>query len=257
MAAIAYINLADSATITASSSAPLMPASRLQYPHVSRKWRGVNGTGEALIVDLGSAQSIDTVALIGLNLTLAGQARVRVSSSDATGVAGNLYDNGAGVTGLVDPAYGYLVVLLPSPVTGRYVRIDVLDSSLSYVEAGRLYIGKRFTTTYNFAPGWQDGRVDTSRKTVSRGGQTYIDVNVSYRTVDISFEWLTLAERNSSVAEIDRLNGEHTDILLIRDTASTNMGRDCLWGLVDGNQPIVQPYAANVFSKSYRLRERL
>src|SRR5215218_3992701 len=109
--ALAFINRANDATITASSSAPLMPPRRLiADPHVARKWRGSAGSTEYLTIDLQALYAISAVALFGLNLTAAGITRVRVSATDPTAIAGELYDSSAAAE-RVDPDYGTMVVL--------------------------------------------------------------------------------------------------------------------------------------------------
>jgi hypothetical protein len=254
-ATFVYPNLADGGTITASSSAALMSPRRLQNPHVARKWRGVSGGSEWVCVDLGAALSIDTVALVGINLTLAGSHRVRVSNSDPTGAAGELYNSGS-LSAKVDPAYGYLVQLLTNPVTGRYVRVDVSDA-LSYIEAGRFVVGLRRVFAVNFAAGWSRGYEDLSRRRASRGGQTYIDRGDTYRKLELPFEFLSRTERNSLVEDLDLLAGTHDDVLVITDPLSSNLGRDSVWGLFDDLDPVVQPVMVDLFRKTFRVSERL
>jgi len=255
-AAIAYLNRSDDGAIRASSAAALMPPEKLQNPHVARKWRGLLGSSEYLTIDLETPQSIDTVALMGLNLTAGGTTRLRVSATDSTATGSLLYDSSA-VVGAVNPAYGYFIGLLPAPVTGRYVRIDLTDDELSYIEAGRLFVGPRTQFTRNFAPGVRWDRVDLSRKTKGRGGQTFIDRGNSYRTLDVTFEALTRGERYGVVEDIDRLAGERSDVLFLSDPTSDNLGADSIWGLLNGMRPTVQPYRVDIYSKSYGLEERL
>lgn len=254
-AAVLYRNLADASLITASSAAGSMSPAHLKDPHVARKWRGGGNLAEWLIVDLGSLQPVDTFALIGLNLTAAGTVRVRVSATDATGLAADAYDSTV-LVGAVDPAYGYFVHLAVQPVSGRYVRIDLADT-LSYIQAGRLAIGKRSIFETNFSVGWSRSYTDLSRRTPSRGGQTYINRGPKYRSADVSFDWLTEDERNGFVEEIDRECGMSDDVLFVSDQTSDNLGRDSVWGLLDDLQGIVQPYSIDVFRKAYRISERL
>jgi hypothetical protein len=253
--AFAYKNYADTATITASSVAGNMSARRLQDPHVAEKWRGRSG-GESLIFDLGGAFLVDTVALMGVTLTKAGQTQVRLSSGDPTGATGDRHNSG-GVIGAVDPAYDYLVHLLPAPVNARYVRIDLSDSSVAAVEAGRAFIGPRTELSVPFSTGASFGYADLSQTSRSRGGQAYIDRNVGYRTLEATFDWLTTGERRGIIEELDRIVGQRQDLLFIANTKSDNLGRDSLWCLRDDMQPTVQPYSFEPFRKAFRLSERL
>lgn len=258
--ALAYANLADLGTFTSTVSAiATAPVSRLQNHHVGRKARWLNDS-VGIICDLGSAKTLDTLGMFGIGsaFTTSGTTRVRVSTSDATGVAGDLYDSTAQL-GKVDESYGYLVTLLSAPVAGRYVRWDCSLASIMYFEAGRAFVGARTQFGVNFQPGWSRGYVDQSRVDYSRGGQRHIDPEVQYRTCEIKLSFLSATERNGIVESIDRINGEKTDVLLIADPSSTNLGRDCIWGFIDGNSPVFENNVliTPMYEKSYKFRERL
>lgn len=254
-AAIAFENLSDEATVTVSSAAALMGASYLVESHVARKWR-TTGVSGSIHIDLLAATDVDTFALIGCNLTATGTVRVMTSLTDPTGVGGPFeYDTGA-VAGVVDPDYGYAIVLRSTPVSARYVHIELTDAALTYVEAGRMFVGARTQLGINFAPGWQRGYTDRSRRTESRNGQIFIDRNNMHRNFELTFNGLSESEALGVMQDLDRLNGEHLDILMITDPDSTNLGRDSIWGLVE-LQPLIQPYSvAEHFSKKIQIRER-
>jgi len=253
--AFAYRNLADTADITASSVAGNMFASRVQDVHVAEKWRATSGSAY-LTFDLGGVFYLDTIALMGLNLTETGQTQVRLSATDATAVAGQIYNSGV-VTGRVDPRYGYFVDCLPGLVQARYGRIDLTDTAVAAVEAGRLFVGQRTELDVAYTTGASDGYVDLSKSSRARGGQLYIDRNTTYRTVDVTFEFITQSERRGIVEELDRVVGQRQDLLFIKDVNSDNMGRDSLWCMRDDMQLTVQPYTVDIFRKSFRLSERL
>lgn len=262
-AAILYDNLADTATVTASSWVAAAPPATLQNEHVSRRWKGRLGASEYVLVDLGAATAIDTIALLGCqaivgdtqaNMTAAATTRVRVSTADAMGLAGDAYDSGL-AAGRVRAAYGALVVHRPAPVTGRYVRIDLAQASAEAILAGRLVIGLRSAFAVNFGYGWSYGYADLSRTKKSAGGQTYIERDDRYRVLNLNFEFVDPAERYGFVDEIDRINGLSRDILFVIDPASSEPDRDTLWGLMTDLSPPTEPYL-NLFSKSYRIEER-
>src|SRR5262245_30302252 len=129
VAAIIHTNKADDATLSASSFIAAAPPSMLQNHHVSRRWKGRLGDTEWLLADLGSLQSIDTIALSGcqyidaddnqVNMTSAAITQVRVATVDNTGEAGDAYDS-TSAAGRISEAYGALVIHLATPVTGRY-----------------------------------------------------------------------------------------------------------------------------------------
>jgi hypothetical protein len=248
MAAVVYNNLADAATVLASSQVVLAPAVNVQNEHVARKWRSITAA-DHLIADFGSLVSIDTVAAIGLT---AATMRVRLSTVDSSGAAGDAYDGG---TDAVDQNYRAGIELLPSAVSARYLRVDFASGG-SYCEVGRLVAGVRSRFTYNFAYGWGRSWIDPSIRTKTRGGQTQISPETSYRTLDLNFEWLATADRHGFVEAIDRDNGLKTDVLFITDEDSASLARDSLWGLVAEMTPVSQPYFG-MFTKQLRIEERL
>ena len=247
-AAAVYDNLADDATISASTQVLLTPVANLQNPHIARKWRSTS-TADYFVADLLALTSIDTVSVIGLTATTI---RIRISSVDSSGSAGDLYDSGVVA---IDQDYLQYIAVLGAPVSGRYVRVDLANSVEAYVEAGRAVIGLRTAYTYNFGFNWQRAYVDPSIRTKTRGGQTQVSNENTYRTLDVTFEWVTVEQRNGFVETIDRVNGLKTDILFMTDTASTNMARDSVWGLITDLTPVTQPFF-DIYSKQYKIEER-
>lgn len=257
-ARIGWDNLADRGAVTASSFAIATPPPVLQSPHVARRWRGVAGAAEYLTIDLFAVKPVDCVALFGLNLSAAGLTRIRLSAGDSSALDGAAYDSDpAGpVAGRVNPRWPALIHLLPAPVMARYVRIDLQEPGAAFIEAGRIFVGATTQFETNFAYGWSRGYVDRSRTTESRGGQTYVDRDNSYRVLELQFGFVEAAERWGVIEDVDQFNGKHTDVLLITDPTSSELGRDSVWGLMEDVTPVSQPNL-DLYSKTYRIKERL
>jgi hypothetical protein len=253
IACIAYRNLADTATLLASSQELLAPVTNLQHPDVSRRWRSTEAGLGSFVVDLGALTSIDTVALIGTTMSASGTLRIRISATDSTGVAGGLFDSGVD---LVDADYNQTIALLTTPVSGRYILFSLADADADYVEAGRVFVGLRSQFEINFSYGWSITTVDRSVTKDTRGGQTQVWRDNLYRVFDVAFENLSVSERYGFIEEIERANALKDDVLFVADTDSTNLARDSVWGLIQTTTPIVQPYFDR-FSKSYKIKERL
>lgn len=255
--ALAFVNLADLGTWTASAALTLAPASRLQNKHVLRKTRA-NAAAVAYTCDLGSSRSIDTVALMGLsgaNPTL----RVRVSTVDSSGVAGDAYDSGD-LTGAWDPNYLPFVRLIAAPVIGRYGRIDVSELGVSYIEAGRAFVGLRQQFGMNFAPGWQRAWVDPTKRTIGRGGQSFDDQRDKHRSLQLTLESMSEDDRWDIAEELDIVLGQSGDMLVITDPDSSNLSRDCLWGYNETLDPVTEPVVVAGgprYARTFRIRERL
>lgn len=257
-AAIAYLNLADRGSVSASSQELQMPAERLLSPHIGERWRS-RGNSAFIVADLGTAVTLDTLCLFGLTLSDAATVHLRVSTIDPSGAAGDVFDSGmlaSRATAYFDSAYGALVYPLPAPVEARYVRFDLSDPVASFVEAGRVAAFLRESFTINFAYGWQVQWVDRSAVQKTRGGQSLVWRDNSYRVATLSFEYVEPGQRYGLVEAIDRVNGRHVDVLMMIDAASDNLARDTVFGLVSDLTPVVQSVFEH-FSKQYKVEERL
>jgi hypothetical protein len=253
--AFAYQNHADDGTITASTHVGTLTPSQLQTVHVAELWRGASNS-EWILADLGGLFWLDTIALFGCNLTAEGTARFRVSSVDVTGAAGDLYDSGV-ISDLADPEYGNVVRLLPAQVRGRFVRLDLADTSVAALQAGRLFVGPRAELTYGASPGLERGHTDLSTVDLSKGGQSYVDRRTSLRTMTIPLNAIVEQDRWGIIEQIERVVGRKDDLLAILNTASTTLSRDVLWGRQSDDTPTVQPHSVGVFSKTLKLSQRL
>ena len=256
-AALGYINLAEAGTISASSQELQMPALKLLTPDVEDRFRS-QANVVAIVLDLLSLSTFDTILLRGLTVTAAATTRVRLSSVDASGAAGDVWDSGALVSGsqCFDADYGALCMALTAPLQARYVRFDIADPGKTYVEAGRLAVMLRETFTVNFAYGWQVQWVDRSVRQESRGGQTLIWRDNKYRVLTLNFEWVSPEQRYGLIERVDRINGLHADVLMLPDPDSTKLARDSFYGLMAELTPAVQSVFQH-FSKLYTIKERL
>lgn len=248
-AAIGYINLADAGTLAASSATLLAPISNVQQPDVGRVWQGAAGGADHFVCDLGSAQSINAIALMGL---AAATIRVRISATDSSGQAGELYDSGSIA---VDQSYLQHLTYLTNAMNGRYIRVDLANGSTD-VEAGRLFVGAITSFGINFSWGWQRASVDRSIRVETDGGQTVTRRRTAPRTLDLTFDFLSESEANGFVESIDLTNGLDDDVLFVLDTASTNLPRDFLWGLLTEMTPVSNTFV-DIYSKQFKIKQRL
>lgn len=248
-AAIGYSNLADEGMLTASSAAVLAPALNLQHQDVARTWQGAAGGADYVVCDLSSAQSVNAVAVMGL---VADTIRVRISSVDASGATGDLHDSGVVA---VNQNYLQHLVYLSAAVSGRYIRIDLVNGS-GEVEAGRLFAGTVTGFDINFSYGWLRGRLGRSQRSKTIGGQTVIDRRTAPRTLDLTFDFASESEANGLIETVDLTNGIDADVLFIVDPESGNLSRDFLWGLITEFTPVSNP-AIGIFVKNYKIEQRL
>lgn len=231
---LGYRDRVADGTVTADSELPTLPAINLQHPFLSpNRWRSNDDNAVAILVDFGASYTIGVAALLATNLTAAATFRLRISAN--SGLTSPTYDTGVSeISAGVDPDYGHLIHVLSAPAAGRYLGLSITDSSLTYLEAGRLWAGTAFQPTRNYAWSAKRTTFDTTRLSPSEGGQTWVDTGYLQDELRIRFEALTDAEINADIAAIRRL-GRSKDILAVLDPDSTNLGRDSLFGLITEN----------------------
>ncbi len=249
-------NLADAGTITASGSITQAPPSLLQNKHVGKKWQ-VNATSAYVVCDLGSVQSPDTLTVVGMS-GASPTLRVRASTADSSGVAGDAYDSGS-LSGAWDSNYLPFVNLMTLSAPARYFRIDIAEGGVPYIAAGRLAIGARAQFAINFQPGWERAWNDPTVKTIGRGGQTFDDLRDKYRSLNLTLDFMPEDDRWNIVEAIDLALGTSGDMLVMVDPSSSNLSRDSLWGYFDGIDPVSEPVIVSDqrFRRTYKIRERL
>ncbi len=257
-AALVIDNFADGSTVGASSQVLAMPVQNLLTPHPSERWRSLNPSA-FFVMDKGASLSSDTVALFGLTCGVNATLRLRLSSIDATGAAGDILDTGtiANGDGSFDVGYNSLVYRLANPASWRYTRVDLNDPDATYVEAGCILDGLSESLTYNFSPGGSFQHVDRSRISTTSSGITLTWDDNTFRRIDLSFDWVTIEQRYGVVERLDRIKGKARNVLLMTDTTSGNMPRDSIFGLVTDQTPITFGAIPDIFGKQLRIDERV
>ena len=220
-------------TVTASTELPTLPAINLQQPFLNpNRWRSSANTA-TIDVNFGASYTIGVIALLGSNLTAAATFRLRLSANSA--LTSPTYDTGVSqINAGVDPTYDHLIHILPTSQAGQYLRLELTDSSLPYIEAGRLFAGIKFQPVHNFAYDYKRTTLDSVRMVDSEGGQSWVEVGVQKEEVRLHFEAFTDSESQADLTAIRRL-GRHKDILAVLNPASTNLGRDSVFGQITEN----------------------
>lgn len=257
-AALLTDNHALAGLVSASGQALAMPASNLLTPHPSERWRSLTRAA-FFVLDKGSQRLGDTVMVKGLTLGPNATMRLRLSSVDSDGAAGDVFDSGPVTNGSanLDRDYFAAVWLLPAPATWRYTRVDIDDPDAAAVEAGCIVDGLRDSFDYNFAIGSSVQFVDRSRVAMSAAGLSLVWPDNWYRKIDFNFEWVSAEQRYGLVERMDRVNGRRLNVLLIADTASPNLARDSFYGLVSDLTPSTFAQAVEIYGKQLRIDERL
>ncbi|MDI4231460.1 hypothetical protein OZ411_01355 [Bradyrhizobium sp. Arg237L] len=257
-ACIMVDNQADGGRVVASSQALAMPASNLLNPHPSERWRALAPSAWAVLRKTALAPA-DTVMLCGLTCGPNATIRLRLSSSDSLGVAADVLDTGVISSGDAhfDIAYGSFVWRLPAPAAWQFTRVDIDDPDADFVEAGCIADGLAESFDYNFVRGGERQWVDRSRVSSTSSGMTLTWDDVSFRRLNLSFDFISLQQKNGLIERLDRVKGRRRNVLFIVDPDSDNLPRDSVYGLVTDLTPVSFGPVNDIFGKQFRIDERI
>lgn len=253
---LAWQNLADAALLATDSEVAAAPAANVQHEHVARKWQtGASVKSAYLLFDLGASETCGLLGVFGANLSASATLRLRGSVTDATATGSLAYDSGTISAGAVE-GYGQALHVFANTAS-RYWRLDLADATLDdNLQVGRVFLGPKWSTTYNHSYGWQVGWLDASQVVRSWGGQSYADRKPRRRVVEFRLDYLSEAEAFESALEIAREQGVVGDVLAVPDATATYVARQAIWGQLAASEPMQNPIALT-WQQKFRIEERL
>ena len=228
-------------TVSASSAVGSLPASNVKDFDLARVWRATSNSA-SLFADVGGLLTLGVVAALSSNATLGDTFRVRASTTDATCVSNLSYDSGT-LPG-IDPVWGQFVHFVNPQVPYRYLRLDITQQEP--VEVGRLVAGEAWRSDRHMslvAPPESLWR-DDSRWTYSIGKNLFVDSLPPQRGWRFTVRGVNDSDKIGQVDELNRLRGRRRDVLVCVDAASSNLGRDTIWGIFE--QPITAQRLADI-----------
>jgi hypothetical protein len=234
---LGYLNHMNAAAgISASSALAKLPVGNLLNDQLSKVWRS-STTNPWLVVDLGEPDNIDVVALIACNLGLGSTWRVRLSNSDPTGAAGEQYDSGQ-ISTDVDVFYGLAIHLLPVTTLGRYLRLDLTDDSLPYVQAGRIVVQRVWRFAYGPRTDLEEEWLDASTRDQTEDGRQWVYGRPALRRVSGSLPAISETEYLSRGRVISRNLASRVSTLLCTEShVPGGLGTKTVWGLLERGLP--------------------
>lgn len=235
--AIGWDNRIDTATLTVTNQVSTMLVDNLKTEDVRELWRAANNT-VAIRADFGGSINWGGTALVHSNAVAGDTWRIGLSTSDATGLARDVYDSGT-IAAPADPAFGMLVHFPPTPKVGRHLRIDLTQTNAP--EAGRWFAGPVWFPSRAFSFGWRPPWRDASRRSESLGQVIYIDRKIRQRGMQFALRGITETEWETEVNELNRICGTSRDILICKDISNANLGRVSIWGLQERPAEASQP----------------
>lgn len=224
---VIYQNIADTSTITASSTAGVTTTDNLKKDAKSLIWRAT-GTGATLTVSFGGLKTIRGVVLPFTNLTAL--AKITVTPTGGTGTTPitdllacpykqtDSWDSAYLPQGANSYAYGsgtYARAWFPTAQTCTGLTIAISDSTnpAGYVEASRLIIGDYWSPTYNTSFGLVSAPKSLSANSRTESGDLVTNRGIQYNTMSFDLTWLTAADR-AIFTKIIKSNGINKPLLI-------------------------------------------
>ncbi len=180
---IAYLNLIDAGSApTALTTDLLYPVENMQNQRLAKRWRSTDASAQTIVVNLGSAQAVDTLAILGHNLQVSATVIVEAHTSDSWGTP---------ALSAITLTYnaGAILKYLAAAQTFQYWRYTLNDPTNTdgYVEVGRPWLG----TFLAIDPSSLDSFTVTKKRsdtvTHGRDRQKYATEGVGWREFNLSF----------------------------------------------------------------------
>jgi hypothetical protein len=254
--ALGYEDRVRNGTVTASSARAGAGAVNVQSVHHGQEWRTLaTVTAAYLLVDFGASYSIGGVYLGNHNLSGSGTWRVRLSTADATGAAGDAHDSTAVSTG-ISTDLRLAVRILSANVTARYLRVDLSDATLPNLSVGRLWAGKVWKPANNFEFGAQRGYIDHSFVQPGGDGQQWVSRGSRQPWCRFNLPAATSAEVVADGMQLIRKSGTSEEVLVCLDPAASDIGHWTYLGLLT-EVPAWQMNFPGREAASFEVRQRL
>jgi hypothetical protein len=245
---------------SAQANVPSMPLANLQDAQPRRRAR-LNAASATLDVDLLAALPVDYVAL--LSTTLSANALIRVRLANVSSFATVLADTGTINAAAQDEAQGNVVLVLPAPITARYLRIDLTDDAAAFMDIGLLVVGPLWRLQRGTAYGIREGRVMLDRRDRNpfTGAEFPVPAIVNPRMAAFTLSALSIAEARNQHRDLLRRLGAAGDALWIAELGDGMAARNrrAVWGAMNapGEEASVSRDSFPFTARTVRMVERV
>jgi hypothetical protein len=255
-------NLVTSAvSVSATTAEASAGVSNLLDPQPRLRMRCL--VGAAILVDFGGQRSVDCVAAISTNATAAALVRVRLSTTDPTGAAGDAWDSGTIPADTRVEANGNIVVVRTAgAVAGRYLLIEILDGSRAYIDVGHLAVGALWRLSRAQSYGFREGRLmlDQRERNAFTGAEFPVAALFNPRFTVFAVQNLGRTEIEAQHRDMLRLLGAVGDALWIPEVtlSQSELNRRAIWGAAaqPGDDAAAERVNFIGWSRAWRLIER-
>jgi hypothetical protein len=214
---ILYNNVADLATITASTTASGFAASNMQNAQKTSVHRSTGNTVTYTLLwaGLGNSQRVNGIALPATNLNDNDIIQVKlyddwrwpasgnlVVSSNTTACSGRstLLQGGETTTNYTQFSFGgasKTSIWFPQVYTIHRIEITLTSTSVSQIDCSRIVCGEYWEPTRQVDRGIELGFTDQSEITTTRSGNTYVDRKPIVETMNFQLQYLVEADRTT------------------------------------------------------------
>jgi len=237
-----------------------MPITNLQDPQPRRRARLV-GSNATIIADLGAEVPVDCVALI--STTLGAGALVRARLSNVANFSVTLADTWLLSAEAQDESQGNVMLVFSAPVTAQYLRVDLTDGAVPYLDIGLLVAGQLWRLQRGTAYGIREGRVMLDRRDRNpyTGAEFPVPAIVNPRMAAFTLPALSIAEARNQHREMLRRLGAARDTLWIAELSDSmaERSRRAIWGAMNapGEDAAISRDSLPLASRWFRVVERV
>lgn len=217
---IAYNNLLDAtvATITESSEDVNYPVENVQDQRLATSWRSATLTAQTVIIDLGTAQTVTTAAIIGHNIT---------ATASVLTVAGGTSASVFATAETLTHDAGMILKFF----TGQSYRywkfsVDNQGNADGYISIGRLWLGPYITVDPSSMLDFRVSKKRSDTVVYGKHRQKFADPGAGWRRFELDFP-----DTDSSVLSVIETMydtvGNHSSMIFC------NFDTDRTWDLVE------------------------
>ncbi len=198
-----------------------------------------------------------------LSTTLSATATIRVRLANVSSFATVLADTGTINAEAQDEAQGHVVMVMPAPITARYLRIDLADGAASYMDIGLLVAGQLWRLQRGTAYGIREGRVMLDRRDRNpfTGAEFPVPAIINPRFAAFTLPALSVAEARNQHRDLLRRLGAAGDALWIAELGDSlaERNRRAIWGAVHapGEEASTSRDSFPLASRAVRMVERV
>ncbi|MFN8960086.1 MAG: hypothetical protein ACK5YV_00760 [Betaproteobacteria bacterium] len=219
------------------------------------------GSSATITADLGAEVPMDCVALISTTLGVGSMVQARLSNVANFSVT--LADTGLLNAEAQDESQGNVVLVLPASVTARYLRVDLTDGAVPFMDIGLLVAGQLWRLQRGTAYGIREGRVMLDRRDRNpyTGAEFPVPAIVNPRMAVFTLPALSTAEARNQHRDMLRRLGAARDTLWIAELSDSmaERNRRSIWGAMNapGEDAAISRDSLPLASRGFRVVERV